>query len=187
MKAVVLILMILMSTFAQEDRLEVGPKDIALFIQGFLKVSMGEDFGDIEGCVTRSDDIVHSIEAIIKAVSGGKIEWMEVAKHIGTLIYDIPHVIQDCKELPSKIKDTLKAWRKKIESPTNIMKILAYATIWYQSRLIGDIKGFVDNWKNKQFKQSGESLGDIPFVLFNKCGSEENMPENVVLETLVSE
>ena len=176
MKAIVLVLVLLISTFAQEERLEVGPKDIALFVQGFLKGSMGEEFGDIEGCLNKSEGIMHIIDAIIKAVSSEKIEWIEVVLHIGILIRDIPEAIKDCKELPSKIKDTLKAWGKKIEDPVNVFKILAYATLWYQTRLINDIKGFVDNWKSQQFRQSGEALGDIPFVLFNKCSTEETIP-----------
>ena len=186
MKAIILILMILVSTYAHDERLEVGPKDAAQFIQGFLKGAMGEDFGDIEGCMTNADSIIHSIEAIIKAVSGGKIDWMDVVIHIGALIHDIPDAIKNCKSLPSKIVTTLKAWGNKIKNPLNIIKIIANATLHYLSRLMGDVKGFLDNWKGKQFKASGEALGDIPFVLFTKCEAE-NIPENAVFETLTSE
>ena len=43
--------MLVMSTYAHQERLEAGPKDIALFVQGFLKGAMGEDFGDLEACM----------------------------------------------------------------------------------------------------------------------------------------
>ena len=79
--------------------------------------------------MTHADSIVHSIESIIKAVSSGKVDWMDLVIHIGALIHDIPEAIKNCKQLPSKVIDTLKAWGKKIANPFNLIKIIANATI----------------------------------------------------------
>ena len=68
-----------------------------------------------------------------------------------------------------------------------LSKKIANATLHYLSRLMGDVKGFLDNWKAQQFRESGEALGDIPYVLFTKCEAEDNIPENAVFETLMSE
>ena len=187
MKAIILILMLVMSTFAHQENLEVGPKDIAQFIQGFLKGALGEDFGDIEACMGNADSLIHDIESIIKSIGSGKIDWMDLVIHIGALIKDVPDAIKNCKSLPSKITDTFKAWISKIKNPFNIIKIIANATLHYLSRLTGDVKNFLDHWKGQRYRDSGESLGDIPFVLFTKCEMESRIPDEAVFEVLISE
>ena len=185
MKAIILILMLLASTFAQEERLQVGPKDLAQFVQGFLKGSMGEDFGDIETCMTNADSIIHSIEAIVKAIAGKDLK--DIIIHVFALIHDIPEGIKNCKQLPSKIKDTFKAWASKIANPFTLVKIIANAIFKYSKEIRDNGNNFLSSWKAQQFKASGESLGNIPYIIFNKCQCEEDIPENAVSEILVSE
>ena len=129
---------------------------------------------------------IRDIEGIINAVSKGKIDWIDLVMHIGALIQDIPDALKNCKDLPSKIVETFKAWGKKIINPYELIKIIANATIYYFSRLVDDVKGFLENWENKQFKASGEKLGDIPYVLFTKCDIYDTIPENATLVTLIS-
>jgi len=48
--------------------------------------------------------------------------------------------------------------------------------IKYRSKLEGDAKGFLNQWKSGSFEASGQSLGDIPHILFDLCEPAPMIP-----------
>ena len=106
--------------------------------------------------------------------------------NIGSLIKDIPEALKNCENLPKKLVETFKAWGKRLINPYEVIKIIANATIYYFSRLVDDVQGFLDNWEAEKYKESGQNLGDIPFVLFTKCEIYDSIPTNDTYVTLFS-
>ena len=182
MKAIVLILILLAFVHGKEE-IEVSPNDAAKFVQGFLKGALGEDFGPIEACMTNADKIIADITSIVEAFKG-KIDWFTVVAKIGSLLVDIPEAVKQCDKLPKTVTETFKKWAQKLKNILDVIKMIARAVADHLERLVLDGKLFVAFFKEGSFLESGEKLGDIPFVLFNLCSIEDPVQE--VADILVS-
>ena len=170
MKVIVLILILLAFAHGKQE-LEVTPNDAAKFIQGFLKGALGQDFGSIEACMTNADKIIADITSIVDAFKG-KIDWFTVVAKLGSLLVDLPDAVKNCDQLPNTVVETIKKWGKKLGNILDVIKMIARAVADYLERLVLDGQLFIAYWNAGSYLDSGEKLGDIPFVLFNLCAEE---------------
>ena len=170
MKAIVLILILLAIVHGKQE-VEVTPNDAAKFIQGFLKGALGQDFGPIEACMTNADKIIADITGIVEAFKG-KIDWFTVVAKLGSLLIDLPDAVKNCDKLPQTVTETIKKWSQKLKNILDVIKMIARAVADHLDRLVLDGNLFIAHWNAGNFLESGEKLGDIPFVLFNLCSEE---------------
>jgi hypothetical protein len=142
--------------------------DAAYFVDGFLRGALAQEIGRVDDCLTDGDSIIADVGRLINDVEGG-FDLLPLITDIGALLRDVPKSIQDCPNLPDTVAQTFEGWTKKISNPLVIGKIVIKALAQYRSQLVGDATGFLNDWKNGNFEQSGQELGDIPHVLFDLC------------------
>ena len=151
-----------------EDRMDIV--SIARFVEGFLEGALQKHIEPVDQWITNADPIVSDIDVLMRDLDREKIEWKDVAVHLGSLLVHIPPALQNCKGLPDTMIGTFNSWMKKIKNPLTIIKIIAKAVALYLVRLIEDAFGFVSGFKKGDFWKAGNKLGDIPYVLFDRCG-----------------
>ena len=143
---------------------------IARFIEGFLEGALQKHIEPVDQCITNVDPIVTDIAVLMNDLDKDDRQWKDVAIHLGSLLIHIPPALQNCKNMPDTLIGTFNSWVKKIKNPLTIIKIIAKAIALYLIRLIEDAVGFVSGFKKGDFWKAGNKLGDIPYVLFDRCG-----------------
>ena len=183
MKISILILTVLLtsSVFAVEDD---PVSSAAYFVDGFLRGSLDREIGRVDDCLVDGDKIIADVDKIISDISKGGFDLLTIIMDIGSILYDVPNCIKQCKDLPDTVKDVYSGWLKKIQNPLVIGRIVVTALTRYRTQLEGDANDFVSLWKSKQYEASGQKLGDIPHVLFDLC-LDEDKDITVTLQSLV--
>ncbi|CAI2373988.1 unnamed protein product [Moneuplotes crassus] len=167
MKAIIVILILAVATCAPAKKDNIVT-DTALFVNGFLRGALVEEIARVDDCLNDGDAIVASIGRIIMDVEKG-FDLVPLIADLGDLFTNIPKSLKECKDLPPTVAETFTGWSKKLINPIEMGKIVAIALNKYKGQLEGDATGFVDDWKNGKFEESGLKLGDIPHVLFDLC------------------
>lgn len=146
--------------------------EAALFVDGFLRGALAKDIGRVDGCLKDGDRIVADIGKLVQDVEGG-FDLPSLVMDIANLLKDIPNSMKDCTDLEPTVKDTFNGWLGKISNPLTLAKIVATALLKYRSQLTGDANGFLTDFQNGDFEQSGFKLGDIPHTLFDLCSEKK--------------
>lgn len=173
MKVIIVILIALLGFAAAKKADPVS--EAALFVDGFLRGALSAEIGRVDECLTDGDTIVADVDKLIKDAQSG-FDLLKIITDVGSLLVHVPNSIRDCHELPDTVQSTFKNWVNKIKNPIQIAKIVYSALAVYRNQLQGDVSNFLALWQSGQFEASGQSLGDIPHILFDLCTPPKEIP-----------
>ena len=178
MKVLILILISFLSVYSTVQA-KAPVSDAALFVDGFLRGSLAQDIGRVDNCLTDGDKIISEVTRIITDTKG-KFDLLSLITDIGSILTDIPNSMRDCTDLLPTVKSTFDGWAKKIKNPLTIAGIVLKALTKHRTDLEGDFSNFLSSWKSGSLEASGQSLGDIPHILFDLCEPTPKIPVDAI-------
>ncbi len=150
---------------SRTNSVSITPLDVAHFLDGFLSAALDSEVGEVEGCLSGADELIEDIETLINDLSK-KFNLSKLISDLGPLLVQITDSIRDCGEFTYDVGQILIHWTETITSPIKVAKLVFFTLTKYQKRVKSDATGFVDQWNNGEYRNSGELLGDIPYVVF---------------------
>ena len=165
--AVFVVAMVFMCSIHSSECLKGPREDATDFLEGFFSGALHDEAIDINECIDDGNQIINMLEQIVVDFEKGLGDLENLILHIIDLLSEIPKSVLTCKKVPADIHK-LEDWTMMCADRNIMGKRFFNLFLEYGDRVKEDVKNLIENFKSKGYKISGNSLGDLLFLLFEK-------------------
>mmetsp|Transcript_25706 Transcript_25706/g.29575 ORF Transcript_25706/g.29575 Transcript_25706/m.29575 type:complete len:483 (-) Transcript_25706:35-1483(-) len=146
------------------------------FLEGFFQGALEAESVDINNCIEDADLIIKELETIVEDFKSGITDNMEkFFLDLVDLLSLIPKSVLKCESAPPEI-EKIAGWIEQLGNFDTMKYKLFQAMLFYSSRIKQDFTKVFDGYNTHQFNMTGNGLGDVLYILFQKCSYEVANP-----------